>query len=198
MKKAGLTLLVGAVVIAGAGIGVNKIFAGEGDSTLTVQEASQKVEERYPGKVTEVERENSGSRTVYEIELEGSNGEYEVKMDANTGEILKVEQKRFLGEATTNKEEDRKDDANQSDDIADTAEDKHQEKQPQSKKQIGYDQAKKIALSKFDGKITEIELDEDDGRWIYEVEIKNGKQEADVEIDAYTGEVLFLSVENDD
>ncbi|PTM51332.1 PepSY domain-containing protein [Desmospora activa] len=205
MRKTGLVVLVGAVIIAGAGFGVNKIFAGESDPTLTVQEVTQKVEERYPGKVKEVERDDKGSHVVYEIELAGSNGEYEIKMDANTGEILKVEQQQVLTDDTAKDSKDGNDDEHQSDNTVARDDDQEQkpsddqgQKQPKDKKRISYEQAKKVALSKFDGKITEIELDEDDGRWIYDVEIKNGKQEADVEIDAYTGEVLFMSVENDD
>ena len=65
-------------------------------------------------------------------------------------------------------------------------------------KLISKEQAKKIALSKFNGKFEEIELDKDDGRLKYEIEMKNGNQEAEIEIDAYTGEILFMSTEDDD
>lgn len=54
-----------------------------------------------------------------------------------------------------------------------------------------------IALNKFSGTIKELELDEDDGRLIYEVEIKSSHEKAEVEIDAYTGEVLVIEIDTD-
>ena len=191
MNKTWIAVLVGAVVIAGLGFGVNQIFAGEGGPALTEREAAQKAEERYPGTVKEIELDDQGARHVYEIELHGAGGEYEIKMDANTGEILKVEQ----SQATAAGEEGRMDDDRENE----GADDQRASEAPAKEaKYIGYEQAKKIARSKFNGRIKEIELDEDDGRWIYEVEMKKGKREAELEIDAYTGEILFMSLENDD
>ncbi|MBA4602232.1 PepSY domain-containing protein [Thermoactinomyces mirandus] len=197
MSKTWLAVLTGAVVIAGLGFGINQIFAGEGNPALTEKEAAQKAEERYPGTVKEIELDDKGTRHVYEIELLGSNGEYEIKMDAGTGEILKVEQSRTTGTKAS-------DDGRKGDEVDDVRDDQGGKSQPApeksatEQKRISYEQAKNIALSKFNGKIGEIELDEDDGRWIYEVEIKKGRQEADMEIDAYTGKILFMSIENDD
>ncbi|MEC5424680.1 PepSY domain-containing protein [Virgibacillus sp. C22-A2] len=59
-------------------------------------------------------------------------------------------------------------------------------------------EAEEIALNSFSGTITEVELDEDDGRLIYEIEIENGNEEAEIDIDAYTGEILVLSIDRDD
>lgn len=182
-------MLVGALLIAGAGFGVNHIFAGEKSPALTEKEAVQKAEERYPGTVKEIELDNSGSRHVYEIELHGAGGEYEIKMDANTGEILKVEQSRIADPSA------REDDSRKDEEIADYRVSEKPDKEP---KHIGFEKAKKIASKKFDGNIEEIELDKDDGRWIYEVEMKKGKRKAEIEIDAYTGKILFMSLENDD
>ena len=46
------------------------------------------------------------------------------------------------------------------------------------------------------GKIQEIKLDEDDGVSYYEVELKDGEEKIDLEIDAYTGEVLVLDYDD--
>ncbi|MFC4025345.1 PepSY domain-containing protein [Oceanobacillus longus] len=69
---------------------------------------------------------------------------------------------------------------------------------PAKKAVIGEGKAKSIALGQFSGNVEEIELDNDDGRSIYEVEIKNGNKEAEVEIDAYTGAVLVIEIDTDD
>ncbi|GGA59233.1 peptidase [Kroppenstedtia guangzhouensis] len=190
MNKTWAAVLTGAIIIAGAGFGVNQIFAGQSDPALTVQEASEKAEERYPGKVLEIEKDHKGSRLVYELELEGPNGIYEIEMDANTGEVLKVEQGVSAKQTKDDTDDMEKGDKQTADD--------NQKKTNKNKKRIDFKEAKQIALNKFRGKIEEIELDEDDGRLVYEVEIKKGKQEAEFEIDANTGEILFMSIENDD
>lgn len=59
-----------------------------------------------------------------------------------------------------------------------------------SEKLIGFDEASSIALELSDGKVIRAELDADDGRQQYEVEIQDTEYEYDYEIDALTGEVL--------
>lgn len=191
MKKTWVAVLAGAVLISGIGFGVNQMFAGEGEPALTEKEAVQKAEERYPGKVKEIELDDKGKRQVYEIELQGSKGEYEIKMDANSGEILKVEQEKKEANQNNQQKDDDQNDKGVKNQPA-------PEKSVNKQKLISKEQAKKIALSKFNGKFEEIELDKDDGRLKYEIELKNGNQEAEIEIDAYTGEILFMSTEDDD
>jgi uncharacterized membrane protein YkoI len=41
-----------------------------------------------------------------------------------------------------------------------------------------------------------MELDEDDGKYVYELDLKTSNGNADVEVDAHTGEILKLEVES--
>ncbi|MED1725759.1 PepSY domain-containing protein [Brevibacillus parabrevis] len=53
--------------------------------------------------------------------------------------------------------------------------------------------AQKIALSKVNGSIKKIKLDEDDGQYVYEVEVRtSNRQEAELEISATTGDILSM------
>lgn len=58
-----------------------------------------------------------------------------------------------------------------------------------SEEMIGFEKASAIALAIADGKVTQIELGEDDGRQEYEVEIRDAEFEYDFDIDAFSGEV---------
>jgi uncharacterized membrane protein YkoI len=60
------------------------------------------------------------------------------------------------------------------------------------------EQAKKIALAEVNGKIEDIDLEEEEDSVFYEVEIESGQQEATIQIDAFTGKVLSVAIENEE
>jgi uncharacterized membrane protein YkoI len=62
---------------------------------------------------------------------------------------------------------------------------------------IDPERAKEIALAEFSGTITEFKLDEDDGRLVYDVEIEGTTGETELEIDAYTGEIVSISLDSE-
>src|SRR5690625_1634388 len=63
---------------------------------------------------------------------------------------------------------------------------------------ISLEKAIQIALNEFPGTVYEAELDREDGRLIYEIEIKANGEEADFDIDAFTGEIISIEIEEDD
>lgn len=76
---------------------------------------------------------------------------------------------------------------------------KSQSKPKQEKKKntvIDKNKAIQIALAEFPGKVEGVELEDDDGRLIYEIEIENGEQEADIEIDAITGKIIVIDIDD--
>ncbi|HLU22385.1 MAG TPA: PepSY domain-containing protein [Bacillaceae bacterium] len=64
----------------------------------------------------------------------------------------------------------------------------------EKKNVISMEEAEKIAKTEVEGNIENIELEEDDGRLIYDVEFEDGKKldDAEVEIEAKTGKVLEI------
>ena len=125
---------------------------------------------------SEVDAELDESPAQYEVEITGQKGEeIEYKIDAYTGTIL--ESKR-------------------------ETEDKASAAQPTASGDIGHAKAKSIALnhagvSESKAYDMEIELDEEDGMLVYEVEFKFGGMEYSYEIDAATGAIVKQEAELD-
>lgn len=66
----------------------------------------------------------------------------------------------------------------------------------QAEKLISLQEAKQVAVQKVkDGIVTEIELDKDDGRYHFDIDLKDEKYEYELEVDAYTGEIIKFEEE---
>jgi uncharacterized membrane protein YkoI len=79
-----------------------------------------------------------------------------------------------------------------------TSEDKSSIEKNTQHVKLTEEQAKKIALAEVNGKIEDIDLEEEEERVFYEVEIESGQQEATIQIDAFTGKVLSVAIENEE
>ena len=55
---------------------------------------------------------------------------------------------------------------------------------------ISFEAAEKIAVEHFGGNLIDIELDEDDGHYEYEMELMTERGEVELTIDAVTGEII--------
>lgn len=120
----------------------------------------------------EAKLDRDDGRMIYEIEFYSGNTEYDYEIDALTGTILKKDYD-IEGFAIPSTET--------------------------GNKRIGKEKAKEIALEKAPGaKVTDCDLDTDDGRSVYEIEMKNGRMEYECKIDAYTGKILTWESEYDD
>ncbi|QGS69859.1 hypothetical protein CV093_03150 [Oceanobacillus sp. 143] len=100
-------------------------------------------------------------------------------MDGNTGEVLAIDMKDNAAE-TTKKDESAEEEQNatkenyESEDTnkEELTESQESKQQDASKAVISQEEAKNIALQQFNGTFEQIELDEDDGRLSYEIEMK--------------------------
>ena len=131
---------------------------------------------------SEVDPELDESPAHYEVEIRSqTDEEFEYKVDAYTGAIL--ESKREAADGT---------------EVPVV-----QPSKPAASGDIGYAKAKSVALNHAgvsEGKAydMDIELDDEDGRLIYEVEFKSGNMEYSYEINAATGAILKHEAELDD
>ena len=131
---------------------------------------------------SEVDPELDESPAHYEVEIKSQTGEeFEYKVDAYTGAIL--ESKREAADGT---------------EVPVV-----QSSKPAASGDIGYAKAKSVALnhagvSENKAYDMEIELDDEDGTLVYEVEFKFGGMEYSYEINAASGAILKHEAELDD
>ena len=131
----------------------------------------------------EVDSELDESPAHYEVELHTAWGEFEYLVDAYTGNVLSGQKDLLatapVGDATA------------------------KPSAPSGGTDIGYAKAKSIALnhagvSENKAYDMEIELDDEDGTLVYEVEFKSGGMEYSYEINAASGAILKHEAEIDD
>jgi len=136
----------------------------------------------------EVDPELDESPAHYEVELQTAWGEFEYLVDAYTGKVLSG-QKDLLAAVSASNE---------------TTKPSGQKPAPSGTVQdIGYAKAKSIALnhaglSENQAYDMDIELDDEDGTLVYEIEFKSGNMEYDYEIDAASGAILKHEAELED
>lgn len=203
MKKK-ISVIIGVIAIAGVlGIGVYHSSASPTETSLSSDEVHETVKAQYPGEIISITSDKEFNKVVFDVEIENEGRAYNLKLDGNTGEILTLKEKTNSKKLTIAEKEKNADEQNKSEQSDSepndnkNTESKNKEKVQNEKTAISIKEAEEIALSQFPGTITQLELDEDDGRLIYEVEIENGEDEAEVEIDAYTGEILVVSIDRD-
>ncbi|SDH73228.1 Uncharacterized membrane protein YkoI [Alteribacillus persepolensis] len=194
MKK--FVIATACVTVLGlVAVGVQQFSASADDahqsgSNLNVEEAKQQIQTQYPGEVTEIERERENGKDVYEMEIVGEEYKYELKLDAASGDVLKLDEKEKI---RTSKQ--RETDQNSQNETSST-DDANESSSLQSRFAISIEEAKQIALNEVGGTIDEIERDEDDGMFYYEVELHTERGEAEVEVDAQTGEIIVISYDD--
>ena len=129
-----------------------------------------------------VDPELDESPAYYEVEITSQGGEeFEYKIDAYTGTILESKREAADGAETSTE----------------------QPTKPVPSGDIGHAKAKSIALnhagvSENEAYDMDIELDDEDGILVYEVEFKSGGMEYSYEINAATGAILKHETELDD
>ncbi|PAV30688.1 hypothetical protein CIL05_06190 [Virgibacillus profundi] len=221
MKKKTIIIIAAVAVAAALGWGIFQSGASTANSEFSSDEIRELVLSQYPGEITRLDFEKDINDAVYEVVVENNGKQYVIKMDGISGEVLDMQEKLISENKTkeeanntenNNRKTDKKDDTNENSDVNNDQKGKNGEKSSNDGKikdnnsnkdsstnaVISKDKAKEIALKEFSGTIVELEQDENDGRLIYEIQIEDGEDEAEVEIDAYTGEVILVDIDLED
>ena len=180
MKKLVIGSLAAALVISG-GIGINaladddniNLSKTQSEKLIGIEKAKELALKEVKGTIESVELERNNGKTFYEVDIDGEKSkEYEVRVEAYNAKVLNVRE-----------DDDQDDDKNQV---------------PSNAKLITDAKAIEIAQKQIKGTLLEIELDTDDGRYEYELELRTAKGEAEFTIDAITGEILEYELDDED
>ena len=170
---AGVVLLGGAMGAAAIDNPETKTNAGE--KLIPIEEAEEITLKEVNGTVESIELEREHGRLVYDVDVNSKDNhdDIEVDVDAKTGAVVKVD-----------------------DDQNDGSQKSVTQSTQQSQNIITKEEAISIATADIPGKAVKVDFDGDDGD--YEIEIRDGRVEAEYEIDAYTGQILEKDIEDDD
>lgn len=176
-------LAVGAIGTAGYSASATY---GESKANVEQKDVIRVIKDKYDGHVKEIEFEKDNGKGKYEVEYTKGNKKYEVEIDAKDGKVIK-EEVEVANQHDANHKDDNYDDR----DVT-----KPNENEKKNANIITVQQAIDIALKDQAGHVTEVELDEEDGKVRYEIEIETKRGEVEIKIDAKTGKIL--DVEYDD
>jgi len=203
--------IIGSLLLVGGVLGILTFNSDSASAYLTKDEARQKIQTQFPGEIVELELDKERNKEIYEVEIKGTDRFYELEIDAETGEVLKIEEKLFNKQKNESNEVKNdetpevnvsQDDDNKVQKPVTNNDDSKSEKNKSTTNNssiITIDKAKSIANDLFNGKIEEIELDDDDdGLRYYEIEMESSTEEAEIKINAYTGELISISKEKHD
>lgn len=178
MKKLSLLMLL-AIILAGCGNN-SKVNA------LTLEEAQEIAVAEVEGKkVLKAKQDYDDGVTYYDFTVVTDNEKYEIEVDANDGTILKKERdKDYVSNTATNTNDNTNNTTSN---------------QTTTNNIISNEEAQNIALNKTGGGyLVKCELDHDDNMMVYEIEVKNGNYEYEIDINASNGEILKYEQDYDD
>ncbi|WP_304181995.1 PepSY domain-containing protein [Leptotrichia trevisanii] len=138
-------------------------------------------------KMTKIRLDKENRKFIYEIEFYTKQKKYKYNIDANTGKVLSYSEKERTSASTVIRDDGKIINTNGNDTEI-----------KRTPKYIGIEKAKEIAVARITGakkiNVTNIQLDSEKGRKIYEGRIVYKNTEYKFDIDAITGEVIKWEV----
>lgn len=181
MKK--IISIIGFVLVAGLlSFAFFQANQAEADPELSIGKVKEQLSSQYPGEITTVELDSNDGN--YQVVMETETKAYQLKVDGDTSKIMEMKEIEKKQAATNPSAPAKKK----------TSDNKKQKEKKQAI--ISRETAMEKALAEFSGIVEEVELDEDNGNLRYEVEVVNGEMEAEIEVDAYTGKVIMIEIDD--
>ncbi|GAB1773731.1 PepSY domain-containing protein [Priestia aryabhattai] len=174
------TVLASAVLVGGLGASAyamtDQSKSNDKKQTTTIEEAKAKdiaLQKTDGGDITNIQLAVDDGVKQYEVDITKGNKEYDVDIDSRSGKIIEFD-------------EDQKDD-----------DDEKEENLQNISPAVSLDQAIKTALKSAKGTVNETDLDQENSRLVYEIEIDTAdKREATVSVDAKNGDVISVKIDD--
>jgi uncharacterized membrane protein YkoI len=151
------------------------------DARITPEEAIDIAQGEVNGNVEDIDLERNGSELIYDIEINDT----DVHIDAMDGAVLYVEYEDDDDDVS----ESRSDDDARQDDSEAASKNTNAEKPA-----ISTTEAIEIAEGEVGGNVEGVDLEQESGQLVYEVEIND----TDVYVDAQDGTVVYVDHDDDD
>ena len=187
-KKRFLILITGAFLVL-SGTSLFYLFFNKAEALASETEVRELVENQFRGSIITSMQQNN---EAYEVFMENDMGEYQLTVDGRTREITSLKLKNRKGDAGGEEPDSAGSEQEEpSDESGNPVPPVEEEPAPSM---LTRDEAIEIALKEVPGKVEDVELDDEDGIKVYEVEIEvDDDSEATIIINAYTGEILSLT-----
>lgn len=183
-------IIIPALLVAiggGAAIAQTDFFVkAYANPAITAQQAKEIALKELNGTIVDFDYDSDAFTPHYEIEIVKDNEKVEYNINASSGDV-KVKAREVIQAtlpSTNASDVTQKSTTNVQTIPAQPV------LQATSTTLISQEQAVKIAKTKASGQVKKVDIDEDDNRLVYEIEIRNGKTEYEFEIDAVTGAIL--------
>lgn len=177
MKKRNILL---GVILASVSMGSVLAAVTNYSQVISMEKAEAIAKSKVPGAtITSIELDHELRGSVYDIEMYLNGYEYDLKLNATTGAGISIDKEyknHKVNQSVTSNNLNKTD---------------------VSKTKLTANEAQMIALQQVpDAEVKKIELDEKHGQLVYEIELRKGYSEYDVEIDAITGTVLKCKIDD--
>ncbi|MBA8759374.1 hypothetical protein GWK87_03400 [Staphylococcus schleiferi subsp. coagulans] len=134
------------------------------------EDAIKTAQKSFDGDVKKIEYKNDHGEWVYEIGLFKGNKEAEIKVSDKDNKVIHKEQE--------------------------TEHEMDNEKAIQYQDAISFKEAVQKAQKKYDGDLKQWQLNQDDGQFVYEIELSSKQGEQEITLDAKSGDVLKQDKDN--
>lgn len=181
--------------IVGGCLSVGVVLAAN-PQYISVEKAQAIAKSKIPGgTVISTELDHEYGRMVYDIDVILNQYEYDLKLDATTGKGISIRKELRDGYKYVPNTSQKPNVGTQGTTNVPSTPSVPNTSNGQNTSLITSEKAKSIALQKVPGAtVIKLELDREDG--VYEIELRKGYLEYDIEVGARTGKILKFEVED--
>ncbi len=173
----------------------NSVLENVLDSTTNVDadEADAIAQALFEGTTDRIEQAIEDGVLVWKVRITADGQEANVRIDADTGEIVRYRVEDAIGSEFEFRDDSFDDSFDDS--LDDNSNDGALESVVDSTTPISSDEAISIALAEFEGTVDRVEQEFEDGILVWNVRIdRSGDVEADIRIDAQTGDIVRFRI----